>query len=127
MRGDVHRKPPLDAAGVEDPVHAWKLPARKPGDPGDSPAEILRGTVREGLWPHVGHARFQGVGRFHSTREAGEQGRHVCGGGVRGGKGIDQGKGHTNLTRTGLRAGTSEASDRVEYEETQRLHVSDPR
>ena len=37
------------------------------------------------------------------------------------------GKGHTNLTRTGLRAGTSEASDRVEYEETQRLHVSDPR
>ena len=64
-----------------------------------------RGTVREGLLPQDGHARFQGVGRFHSTREAGEQSWPEGGDGARGGKGIDQGKRPTNLTRTGHRAG----------------------
>ena len=38
------------------------------------------------------HVRLQGVGRFHSTCEGGEQGRLVGGCGVSGGKGIDQGK-----------------------------------
>src|SRR5208283_2533622 len=89
--------------GVEDPEHAWKLFARKSGDPGNSLA-VWRGTVREGNLPHVGHARFQGVGRSHSTEEAGEQSRPEGGGGVRGGKGIDQGERYASLTRCGLRA-----------------------
>ena len=57
-----------------------------------------------GLWPDGGHARFQGVGRSHSTREAGEQSRSA-GGGVRGGKGTDQGERPTDLTRAGHSAG----------------------
>jgi len=58
------------------------------------------------LLPYVGHVRPRGVGRSHSTEEAGEQSRpDGGGGGVRGGKGIDQGKRHSNLTRAGLRAG----------------------
>ncbi|MBU4271139.1 MAG: hypothetical protein KKA28_04665, partial [Planctomycetes bacterium] len=46
------------------------------------------------VWPHVGHARLRGVGQAHSTEEADEQSRPEGGGGVRGGKGPDQGKRH---------------------------------
>jgi hypothetical protein len=34
-----------------------------------------RGTVGERQTPYARHARCRGVGRFHSTREAGEQNR----------------------------------------------------
>ena len=71
---DANRKPLVDAAESEDPAHVWKLHAREPGDPGNSPAARRR-TVRKGTSPHTGHARSQGVGRSHSTREAGEQRR----------------------------------------------------
>jgi hypothetical protein len=89
--------------GVEDPAHAWKLFAREPGDHGGSHV-ARRGTVRQGLWPYFGHARFQRVGRSHSTTEADEL-RWIVIGRVRGGKGADQGKRRTNLTLAGLRAG----------------------
>ena len=52
---------------------------------------VADGTVGEGVKPQVRHARHRGVGRSRSTCEAGEQSRN-SGGGVRGGKGIDQGK-----------------------------------
>ena len=73
--GSVQSRAARRRRGVRDPEHAWKLCAREPGDPGNSPAGWRRGTVREGMLPHDGHARFQGVGRSHSTREAGEQSR----------------------------------------------------
>ena len=61
------------------------------------PSPRTAGTVGEGD-AVVRHVRLQGVGRSRSTWEAGEQSRN-SGGGVRGGKGIDQGKsqsgGHT--------------------------------
>jgi hypothetical protein len=57
-----------------------------------TPAPWWRGTVGEGRKPYARHARPGGVGRSRSTNEAGEQGRPVGGGGVRGGKGIDQGE-----------------------------------
>jgi hypothetical protein len=81
-----------------------------PGDPGRSRV-FGGGTIRKGILPHTGRARFQGVGRSHSTEEAGEQSRPdhaphgARGSGVRGGKGIDQGKRHSNLTRAGRRVG----------------------
>jgi hypothetical protein len=52
------------------------------------------GTVGEGLWPHVQHVRAWEVRWSHSTCETGEQRRNP-GGGVRGGKGITQGKGNS--------------------------------
>ena len=52
------------------------------------------------------HERLQGVGRSHSTKEAGEQSWET-GGGVRGGKGADQGKRSVNLTRAGHSAGNA--------------------
>ena len=58
----------------------------------EMPLALCQGTVGEGRKPHVRHARFWGVGRPHSTDEAGEQSRPKGGGGVRGGKGIDQGE-----------------------------------
>ena len=101
----LNRKPPLDAAESEtlsmcgNSMHGNRETL-------EAPLPVWRqGTVREGLLPYAGHARFQGVGRSHSTEEAGEQSRPEGGGGVRGGKGIDQGKRHSNLTRAGLRAG----------------------
>ncbi len=57
------------------------------------PAPIRRGTAGEGHKPHVRHARSWGVGRSHSTDEAGEQRRPFGDSGVRGGKGIEQGDG----------------------------------
>ena len=109
MQYDDHREATRGRRGVRDPEHAWKLPAREPGDPENVPASGTRnrgrcGTVRKGILPQTGHARFQGVGRSHSTEEAGEQ-RWTVIGGVRGGKGIDQGKRRTDLTRAGRRAG----------------------
>jgi len=55
-------------------------------------------------WPHVGRVRFRGVGRLHSTEEAGEQSRHI-GGGACGGKGADQGERPASWARTGHSAG----------------------
>ena len=58
-----------------------------------TPAPLGRGPVGEGRWPHVRYARPRGVGRSHSTDEAGEQSWPAGSGGVRGGKGIEQGDG----------------------------------
>jgi hypothetical protein len=41
----------LQRRGVRDPVHAWKLHAREPGDLGDSRVVLGRGTVGEGPKP----------------------------------------------------------------------------
>ena len=77
----------------------------------------LQGEGRsEKALPHVGHARFQGVGRSHSTKEADEQSWPEGGGGARGGKGIDQGERYASLTRCGLRAAESVASTCVAHE-----------
>ena len=77
-----------------------------------TPSAVLRpGTGGAGVKPYVLHARFRGVGRFRSTCEADEQDRPEGGGGVRGGKGIDQGERSTNLTRAGHSAGSIVASD----------------
>ncbi len=54
-------------------------------------SNVLRLGRLEKAVPYVQHARCRGVGRSRSTIEAGEQSRNT-GGGVRGGKGIDQGK-----------------------------------
>jgi hypothetical protein len=62
------------------------------------------GTAREGPGPHAGHVRLWGVGRLHTTAEAGEQGRPL-GRGVCGGKGADQGERLVRWARTGLSAG----------------------
>ena len=101
---DAERKPLTDAAESKtlrmrgNSLHGnretLETPSLKPSG----------GRFGKAFWPHAGHARFQGVGRFHSTREAGEQCRAI-GNGVRGGKGIDQGKRRTNLTRAGRSAG----------------------
>ena len=85
---DDNRKPPMDAAESEtlrmrgNSMHGNRETL-------ETPAPHRRGTVRKGIMPHTGHARFQGVGRSHSTREAGEQCWPEGGGGVRGGKGTD--------------------------------------
>src|SRR5208283_3245938 len=81
----------------------------------ETPAPQGAGRSAKAL-PHGGHARFQGVGRSHSTKEAGEQSQPKGGGGVRGGKGIDQGKRNASLTRCGHRAAESVASASVPYE-----------
>ena len=97
---DANRKPPMDAAESETlRMRGNSLHGNR--ETLETPTLERSGTVRKGPRPNVGHARFQGVGRSHSTREAGEQSRAHGGGGVRGGKGIDQGKRHTNLTRAG--------------------------
>jgi hypothetical protein len=56
------------------------------------PVPCGHGPDGEGRKPHARHVRPRGVGRSRSTDEAGEQSRHAGGGGVRGGKGIDQGE-----------------------------------
>jgi hypothetical protein len=50
------------------------------------------GSVGEGARPQFRHARYRGVRQFHSTEEAGEQGRGATACGVGGGKGTDQGE-----------------------------------
>ena len=100
------RERPLDAAESENlsmrgnSMHenreTWRLPYRF------RPARDGRGKA----FAVARHVRLQGVGRSHSTDEAGEQSRpNGGGGGVRGGKGTDQGKRHSNLTRAGHRSG----------------------
>lgn len=71
-----------------------------------------RGAVGEGLRPYVRHARRWEVRWSHSTYEANEQSRNV-GGGVRGGKGITQGKCRTLRTCTGRSAGIRKATSRA--------------
>jgi len=51
------------------------------------------GPDGEGRKPHARHVRPRGVGRLHSTDEADEQRRPIGDGGVRGGKGVEQGDG----------------------------------
>lgn len=91
----VQRELPFDAAESETLSTRGSSMHGKPGDPTGFLAGWRRGTVGKGHWPHVRHARSWGVGRSHSTREAGEQSRR-SGGGARGGKGIDQGKRFTS-------------------------------
>ena len=78
-------------SGVEEPRHVWKLRARKPGDPTDTPIHGDEGRSAK-VTNRIGrHVHPWGVGRSHSTEEAGEQRRYTDGG-ARGGKGTDQGK-----------------------------------
>jgi hypothetical protein len=117
--------------GVEAPEHAWKLSAREPGDPEDPlgrsttlphrsrPRRHTRRAARSGRTrrlPNSRRERLRGVGRSHSTQEAGEQRQPDGGRGVWGGKGIDRGErrpaghgpdaapGH-RVDRTGRRTG----------------------
>ena len=100
---DANRKPFMDAAESKtlcmrgNSLHGNRETLEIPLPQG-------RGRFAKAL-PYGGHARFQGVGRSHSTEEAGEQSRPEGGGGVRGGKGIDQGERYSNLTRAGHSAG----------------------
>ena len=57
------------------------------------PAPLGRGPVGEGRRPHVRYVRLRGVGRSHSTDEAGEQSWPDGSSGVRGGKGVERGDG----------------------------------
>jgi hypothetical protein len=72
-----------------------------------TPASVGRGTVGEGRKPHARRARPRGVGRSRSSNEADEQGWPVGSGGVRGGKGIDQGECLLRRPRAGHSAGQS--------------------
>ncbi|MGA2257324.1 MAG: hypothetical protein ABSG53_21925 [Thermoguttaceae bacterium] len=70
---DANRKPPMDAAESKtlrmrgNSLHGNRETLETPAP---------QGTGRsEKALPYGGHARFQGVGRSHSTREAGEQTR----------------------------------------------------
>ena len=122
MRGDANRKPPLDAAESKTlRMRGNSLHGNR--ETLETPSPLRRGTVRKGTLPYSGHARFQGVGRSHSTEEAGEQGRPEGGCGVRGGKGTDQGKRHASLTRGGHSAAKRVASASMAYEQPQGLLV----
>ena len=77
-------------------MHGQKFSSRKPGGlVGSVRRSLADGTVGQGAMTHSRHARHRGVGRSRSTFEAGEQNRNI-GGGVRGGKGIDQGNCQSN-------------------------------
>jgi len=96
--GEGHRKAdakrePADHAAESQTLsmreHSMRENRETPGMPWST-------TARDGWrrrWPHVQHVRSWGVGRSHSTNEAGEQSRPLGDGGVRGGKGIEQGDG----------------------------------
>src|SRR5262249_5135420 len=72
---------------VGDPVHAWKLLAREPGDPSAARRRWRGGPAGEGHKAHGRHARRWEVGRSRSTTEAAEQRHEARGGG--GGKATD--------------------------------------
>ncbi len=76
---------------VVDPMHVWKLLARKPGDlwsghPWDGMVRIGKARRAEADDARTGEVRL-----LHSTWEADEQGR-ATGGGAGGGKGRGQGE-----------------------------------
>jgi len=101
--GSVSRELPADAA------ESKTLSMRRNSVRGNRETqEIPTSLVHAGRSGKAGavarHARLQGVGRSHSTKEASEQSR-TTGGGVRRGKGTDQGERHSNLTRAGHSAG----------------------
>ena len=79
--------------GVRDPVHAWTLYAREPGDPASWPLRMAsRGPRRESK-EYDGDEQLREVGQPNSTGEAFEQVLQcaaVCGEG--GGKGAGQGE-----------------------------------
>jgi hypothetical protein len=119
MKSDDRREPLFDAAESQTPSMCGNS-LRGNRETLETPTS--RGGVgRSGKACAVArHARLQGVGRSHSTEEAGEQGRPEGGSGVRGGKGIDQGKHPANPTRAGHSAGKSVESDRWVYERWRR-------
>lgn len=96
--------------GVLDPVHVWKLQTREPGDPMGFRTATWHmprgGTVGEGPWPYVRHARPWEVRWSHSTREAGEQNQNA-GSGACGGKGTTRGKWRNDCACAGHRAGSA--------------------
>ena len=108
---DVKRKPLLDAAESET-LSMCGNSMHENRETLEAPLPVVTGKGRTGkAFAVARHVRLQGVARSNSTHEAGEQSRPEGGGGVRGGKGIDQGKRHSNPTRAGHRAG--EARHRI--------------
>ena len=82
---------PIRPCEVVDPMHVWKLHARKPGDlpfgrPRDGAVRMGKAAKAEAHDARTGEVRL-----LHSTWEADEQGRET-GGGVGGGKGGGQGE-----------------------------------
>ena len=117
---DANRKPPLDAAESET-LSMCGNSMHENRETLETPLPVAAGKGRTGkAFAVARHARLQGVGRSHSTDEAGEQSRPEGGGGVRGGKGTDQGKRHSNLTRCRTQCRESEASVGVAYEKRRR-------
>ena len=92
MRGSARRERSFDTAESET-LGMWGSSMRENREALQTPTLDGGGTVEEGQKPSGRHARLRGVGRPHSTNEAGEQSRRVCvGSGVRGGKEVDQGE-----------------------------------
>ena len=82
---------PIWPCVVVDPMHAWKLHARKPGylqsgRPGDGAVRIGKADEAEADDARAGEVRL-----LHSTEETDEQSR-ATGGGAGGGKGGGQGE-----------------------------------
>ncbi len=104
---DVKRKPLLDAAESET-LSMCTNSMHDNRETLEAPLPVVTGKGRTGkAFAVARHVRLQGVGRSHSTCEAGEQSRREGGGGVRGGKGTDQGERRSNPTRTGHSAGNA--------------------
>ena len=102
---DANRKPPMDAAESETlRMRGNSLHGNR--ETLETPSRDDRGGRSEKAQCHTSdmHVSRESDGPI-VPEETGEQGRPEGGCGVRGGKGIDQGKRHTNLTRAGLSAG----------------------
>ena len=102
---DANRKPPMDAAESEtlrmrgNSLHGNRETLETPSpDHGGGRSEKAYGRTSDM------HVSRESDGSIVPKKRANKAGPHG-GGGVRGGKGIDQGKRHTNLTRAGRSAG----------------------
>jgi hypothetical protein len=105
-QGGVQREPSGHAAESET-LCTWGHSLRENREtPGTPPTGTGGGRREKAVWPYVPHVRSWGVGRSHSTDDAGEQGRPAGDGGVCRGKGIEQGDGPVRRPRPGHSAGT---------------------
>ena len=104
MVSDAQREPPPDAAESEtlsmcgNSLHGNRETLETPSPDGGA-GRSEKAYCRT---PDM-HVSRESDGPIVPEKRANKAG--PSGGGVRGGKGIDQGKRHSNLTRTGLRAG----------------------